>query len=94
MSLDKYLNEKGLGFPRYIKIDTEGAEISILRGMTNVLKSGATVLCELHPYAWEEFGVSFGDFLQIIRDCKRSVRYLDGAARVEDGASYKTIIIE
>ena len=93
MRLDDYLTANGLGFPRWIKLDTEGAEINILRGARQVLKSGAVIVCELHPYVWNEFGTTFDELLQTVRECGRTIRYLDDNLKISDGAVYGAAII-
>jgi FkbM family methyltransferase len=92
-TLDDYIGDARLAAPSYIKLDVEGAEINALRGAPNTLRSGAVILCELHPYAWPEFGTSFDDLLRIIHDSGRKVRYLDDARRIEEGPSYGAVII-
>lgn len=91
--LDDYLKARGLPSPDWVKIDTEGAEINILRGATEVLKSAATIVCELHPYAWEEFGTSYDELLSLARGCGRGIRYLDETLKIEDGAFHGAVII-
>jgi len=78
--------------PDWIKLDTEGAEITILRGARAVLRSGTKIVCELHPYAWPEFGTSYGEFLSIVRDCGRSVHYFDESSSIEHATYGATII--
>lgn len=91
--LDDYLTQKNLGNPQWLKLDTEGAEINILRGSPDVLKSDATIVCELHPYVWEEFGTSFDEFMSLISAAGKSVEYLDPSMRIKDGAFYGSVII-
>jgi FkbM family methyltransferase len=91
--LDHYLERQQLGSPNLIKLDTEGAEINILRGAREVMRSNATIVCELHPYAWEEFNTSFAELLSMIKECGRSIRYLDNSYRIEDGPLHGTVII-
>jgi FkbM family methyltransferase len=91
--LDKYLQDSGLSAPNYIKLDIEGAEIHALRGAKNILRSNTTIVCELHPYAWSEFAVTFDDLLRLVRDSGRTVRYLDEDRRIEDGPCYGAVII-
>jgi len=93
VTLDDYLGDNDLGGPRWIKLDTEGAEISILRGARNTLAGGATVLCELHPYAWSAFGTSFEDLLSIVRQTGRTIRYLDPRNSITSGPCYGAVII-
>ncbi len=91
--LDDYLLAKRLDNPNWIKLDTEGAEINILRGGLNTLKSDTKIICELHPYAWEEFGTTYEELLDIVKNCGRSIRYLDDLLKIEDGAYYGATII-
>ena len=86
MPLDDYLTANGLGFPQWIKLDTEGAEINILRDTRRVLMSGAVIVCELHPYVWDEFGTTFEELPQTIHECGRSIRYLDNDLKITEGA--------
>jgi FkbM family methyltransferase len=94
VSLDEYLQRNGHPPPSYLKLDVEGAEIHVLRGAVNILRSQTTILCELHPYAWNEFGVSFDDLLRLVRETGRTIRYLDATRRTEDGPSYGAVVIE
>ncbi len=94
ISLDDYLSEQAIPAPNFIKVDTEGAEICILRGARQLLRQAATtIVCELHPYAWEEFGVTFDDLLRVVSETKRSVEYLDRSVRICDGPVYGAVII-
>ena len=91
--LDDYLKSRGLSSPDWVKIDTEGAEINILRGATGVLDSAATIVCELHPYAWDEFGTSYEELLSLVGDSGKEIRYLDESLKIEDGAFHGAVII-
>jgi FkbM family methyltransferase len=76
VSLDGYLTAHGLN-PNVVKIDAEGAEIRILKGARELLASDAEVLCELHPYAWAEFGNTDSELRSLVADGRRRIRYLD-----------------
>jgi FkbM family methyltransferase len=91
--LDDYLSEARLPAPDFVKLDVEGAEINALRGATRLLRSSAVVMCELHPYAWKEFGVSFDDLLRVVHDGRRTMAYLDDELRIEDGPTYGAVVI-
>ncbi len=74
-TLDAYVARAKLS-PNLIKIDVEGAEVHVLRGAQQLLSSDATILCELHPFAWERNGVSFSDLLAALSRSRRRIRYL------------------
>ena len=42
--------------PNLIKIDVEGAEVDVLKGMTNILNKGTTIICEVHKPLIEALG--------------------------------------
>lgn len=91
--LDDYLAERRCRAPALVKLDIEGAEINALRGAPRLLASDATIVCELHPYAWNAFGTSFGELLALVTAAKRQIRYLDPSRRIEDGAKYGAVVI-
>lgn len=91
--LDDWLGARGYGTPALVKVDTEGAEIHVLRGMPCVLASPALVVCELHPFAWEEFGVSFGQLADIVAESRREMRWLDSGEIVKEPVKYGTVLI-
>ena len=80
--------------PRWVKIDTEGAEIRILAGAPKLLASAASIVCELHPYAWAEFGDSFAALRQLVDRCGRRIRYLDEAGEISGDVRYGTVMLE
>jgi FkbM family methyltransferase len=87
-TLDAYLAERGLPEPRCVKIDTEGAEIRVLKGARRLLAGKATVLCELHPYAWSQYGNSFDELKTVVAQSGRRMRYLDQDRDVGSDATY------
>jgi FkbM family methyltransferase len=91
--LDDYVSEARLPSPDFVKLDVEGAEINALRGATRLLRSKTVVVCELHPYAWKEFGVTFDDLLRVVHDGGRTMTYLDDELRIEDGPTYGAVVI-
>ena len=94
VSLDEYLAANAIPTPRWVKIDTEGAEIRILKGAPEVLASDAGIVCELHPYAWAEFGNTFDELKQIVAAAGRRIRYLDRDSEIGDEAIYGTVMLE
>lgn len=93
-TLDSYFAERGLPAPRFVKIDTEGAEIRILHGAQNILSSSAEILCELHPYAWPQFGNTLEELKQLLAKYNRRMRYLDQTSYIGDVAMYGIVAIE
>jgi FkbM family methyltransferase len=53
--LDQFIRENQLGRVALVKIDVEGAELSVLEGMRGVLDEGErpTILCEVTPGLWK-----------------------------------------
>ena len=93
ITLDDYLGARKLTFPKWIKIDCEGAEINVLKGANQVLGSDTNIICELHPYAWNEFGTTWEDLLGLVRANKKQIRYLDESVNIGNGAAYGTALI-
>jgi FkbM family methyltransferase len=95
VTLDGYVADKRLATPRWVKIDTEGAEIRILKGAPKLLASDANLLCELHPYAWAEFGDSFDELSALVRASGRRIRFLDEDAEMQaSDVRYGTVLLE
>lgn len=93
-TLDEFLEKRKLSPPDWLKIDAEGAEIKILAGAAGVLASDTKIVCELHPYAWGEFGDSFADLLDLVRGARRSIRYLDEADSPIKDPKYGLVLID
>lgn len=87
------LDDYGMS-PQWVKIDTEGAEIAILRGARRLLASEANFLVELHPYAWPEFGVTFEDLQEIVAQSGRRMRYLDRDEPLTENPQYGIVVLE
>jgi FkbM family methyltransferase len=83
VTLDDYVGASGLS-PKWIKIDTEGAEIRILKGAKEVLAGEAGILVELHPYAWEEFGDTYEELKRIVSASGRRMRFLDQEGEMDE----------
>ena len=64
VALDEYFAD---GLPDVVKMDIEGAEILALRGAQRLLASAAVILCELHPYAWPEFGCNAAELRTLLQ---------------------------
>jgi FkbM family methyltransferase len=94
VTLDGYLREHRLPVPRWVKIDAEGAEVRILRGARELLMSDANIVCELHPYAWPEFGNTLDELKDLCARGGRVIRYLDHKSEIGDRAEYGAALLE
>jgi hypothetical protein len=94
VTLDSYLSDSGLSTPRWVKIDTEGAEIRVLKGAQQLLAGEAGILCELHPYAWQEFGSSYEELRQLAAASRRRIRYLDQQSEIGDEVKYGVVVLD
>jgi len=94
ITLDSYLRDRAIPTPSWVKIDTEGAEIRILKRAEDLLRSDARIICELHPYAWPEFGNDLSELRDIVAKADRSMRYLDEQAELGERVEYGTVLLE
>lgn len=76
VSIDSFL--KKVGPVDVIKIDTQGFEYNVLRGMVNTLKSAnkMTILCEVVPQRLEENGTSVKKLYRLLKDNKFKIKEL------------------
>lgn len=91
--VDDYLDRNQLPAPAWAKIDTEGAEINILRGALRLLRSNTKIVCELHPYAWAEFGTDFAELKALVEGAGRTMQYLDPAFEIHKGPLHGSVVI-
>lgn len=65
-----------------LKIDVEGFEEHVLRGACDLLRdperAPRTIFIEVHPFAWNEFGISSDSLLKLLHDCNYQVFDLKG----------------
>jgi FkbM family methyltransferase len=61
---DKFWKVHGLPAPRVVKIDVQGFELAVLRGLRGLLSGPATTLlvCEIHPWA----GITVQDVRELV----------------------------
>jgi FkbM family methyltransferase len=91
VTLDSLADE--LPFPTFIKIDVEGAEIDVLSRADKLLKNPAVrFICELHPFAWKDYGVSYTQFTDILIKHNRRILLLDSTMNESDLPFYGTVI--
>lgn len=58
-----------------LQIDVEGAELLVLKGFPWETKKVGKIYCELHPYAWPDFGYGGSEFRNYLID--RNFRCFD-----------------
>lgn len=75
VALGPLLASRGLCRIDLLLIDVEGAELPVLRGCPWGDVPISLVLCELHPYAWKDFGYDAGAIEEFFR--QRGLRCLD-----------------
>jgi FkbM family methyltransferase len=49
-------------------VDVEGAELPVLRGFPWDMMRPSMLLCEMHPYNWQEYGYTGADMSALIRE--------------------------
>lgn len=90
-SINSLLSE--LPEPTFVKIDAEGAEIDILQAASDLLqKKSVRFICELHPFIWNKFQVTYDQFEAIIKKFGRKLELLDPNKRVKDLPFYGTVL--
>ncbi len=94
MRLNDYTSQNGLPTPRWLKIYTEGGEIRILLGAPRLLRSKAGIVCELHPYAWDELGNTTAELKALAAAAGRRICYMNEDAEIGDAPVYGTILLE
>ncbi len=76
-TLDLFVEKTGY-IPQFIKIDVEGAELSVLRGGIQILKRYRPIIgCEVHEYQLGKFGHKVDDLFSFMRDLNYSVQILE-----------------
>ena len=75
--LDELVRKHGIERADLVKIDVEGAEMLVLRGMKDILRRlRPTVVLELEPHLLSSFGVTVSDVTQFLEDVDYSVSSL------------------
>jgi FkbM family methyltransferase len=93
VTLDQFCTEHGVR-PDWIKIDTEGWELRVLRGARGLLSepNPPTFLVEMHPYAWEGAGHDRRAVEAFCAELKLRARGLTG--QQDPLSSYGTVVLE
>lgn len=79
--------------PTFIKIDTEGAEIDILKSSGLLLEDKKVkFICELHPFAWQSFNVNYDQLKELLNSYGRHIDVIHRKKSKDDLPFYGTII--
>jgi len=67
--LDELMDEAEVASADLVKVDVEGAEHRVLRGMRDGLRAGryARVLVEMHPWTYADFAAELGEMAEEMR---------------------------
>lgn len=78
ITLDKFCDERNLS-PQLLKIDTEGAEVGILKGAANIIHLyKPTIILSVHPQHITQLGSTVEELERLIEDLNYKVTDLDG----------------
>jgi len=85
---------KQIPFPDVVKIDTEGAELEIIKGGEKLLSLKHIIfICELHPFAWDiPYESKWREFVGLVEKYGRVIKILDPQKSSHDLPFYGTII--
>jgi FkbM family methyltransferase len=53
--LDSFIDKEGLPKPDLVKIDVEGAELKVLKGLEQTMPAPRNIYCEIHHHRLEDF---------------------------------------
>jgi len=77
--VDELLEKHGLRQANLVKIDVEGAELGVLRGMKKTMNSlRPIIVLELEPALLKSFGTTVDEIMQLFESCNYSVTPLGG----------------
>ena len=80
--LDSVLNAKDLIRPIILKIDTQGAEVQVFSGATNLLAEVDYLIVEYWPYGLRRMGDTTDSFLELIKQFPWGAVYHDDIAQI------------
>jgi|694.fasta_scaffold115127_6 FkbM family methyltransferase len=66
-TLDKLIQEKNLPIPQFLKIDTQGSELDILRGATSILNQTEIIMCEMPIVQYNIGAPTISEYLEFFR---------------------------
>ncbi len=67
-TLEEMLDRYALTSVDLLLIDVEGAELPVIQGFPWKYGRPGKIFCELHPYAWKQFGYSGEDLKQFLEE--------------------------
>jgi len=80
-SLDDLCRDRGIRRVRLVKVDVEGAEVFVLRGMKRIMREmRPAIVLELHPQLLEEVGTPFDSVLALLQEFDYLLEPLGGHA--------------
>lgn len=81
--LDDFCRERSI-VPTFVKVDTEGWELQVLRGAENLLSTRREIryLVEMHPYAWHTAGYDENIFKEFCARHSLKIEPLSGQRNV------------
>ncbi len=80
-TLDDLCQERGVRRVRLVKVDVEGAELFVLRGMRRIMRElRPAIVLELHPQLLEDVGTPFEAVLALLQDFDYVLEPLGGHA--------------
>jgi FkbM family methyltransferase len=65
-TLENIMDKHGIERLDLLLIDVEGAELPVLKGFPWNRMRPEKIFCELHPYAWKDFGYSESDIMMFL----------------------------
>ncbi len=75
VTLDMLIEKYGITNVDLLQIDVEGAELPVLKSFPWERVKVKKIFCEMHPYAWNDFGYSRSDLSEFL--CRRRLRCFD-----------------
>jgi FkbM family methyltransferase len=95
ISIDGLAQQQALDHLDFIKIDTDGHEMDILKGAKQTLQRWRpTVVFEFCFYENEKRGYTFDDFTAYFRELNYEICLCDGKTRIPDEAAARRVVPE
>jgi len=70
-TLDNYVSENKIDHVDFLKVDTEGGDLDVLKGATSIMRSESApiIMCEVQDIRTREWGYPAGDIVEFARAC-------------------------